>query len=98
MPSRRRTADTRDTMTLPAGAPPTVAEVVAMLARIEAATARVEGKLDTVLAELASLPRPGGNPVPRPPVARHALRDRLPCRGHRPRLHGRQHGHDRRGH
>jgi hypothetical protein len=64
---------------------PTVAEVVAMLASVVAATSRVEGKLDKVLAELASLPRPVGHPAPRRPAATHApLKDRTPCRAHRP--------------
>jgi hypothetical protein len=59
-----------------------------MLARIEAATARVEGKLDEVLTGIAALPRPVGHPLPGRPVAKHALRDRLSCRGHQPRLRG----------
>jgi hypothetical protein len=88
MAQRRRAAGTNHNEVPPGEAPPTVAEVVAMLASMVAATARVEGKLDKLLAELASLPRPGGRPAPRHPVARHPLTGRLPCRGHRPRLPG----------
>jgi hypothetical protein len=87
MAERRRAAGTNHNEVPPGQAPPTVAEVVAMLASLVAATARVEGKLDKLLAELASLPRPAGRPAPRRPVARHPLRDRLPCQGHRPRRH-----------
>ena len=64
MAQRRRAAGTNDNEAPPGQASPTVAEVVAMLASIVAATARVEGKLDKVLAELASLPRPAGRPHP----------------------------------
>jgi hypothetical protein len=55
-----------------------------MLANVVAATARVEGKLDRVLIELASLPGPVGHQALPEPVASHPLRDRLRCRGHRP--------------
>jgi hypothetical protein len=85
MAERRRAADTNGNQVPPGQAPPTVAEVVAMLASIVAATARVEGKLDKVLAEFASLPRPAGHQAPRRSAATHApLNDRTPCRGHRP--------------
>jgi hypothetical protein len=88
MAARRRAAGNQDSALPPGEAPPAVAEVVAMLASIMAATARLEGKLDQVLAELASLPGPAGDPAPRHPAARHALRDRLSCRGHQPRPRG----------
>jgi hypothetical protein len=86
MAKRRSPADPNANQVRPPGqAPPTAAEVVAMLASIVAATVRVEGKLDKVLAELAALPRPAGHPAPRRPTVTHApLKDRMTCRGHRP--------------
>jgi hypothetical protein len=76
-----------------------VAEVVAMLANVVAATVRVEEKLDRVLAELASLPHPAAHQALRGAVASHALRDRLQCRGHQPRpRRARQCAHYRRDH
>jgi hypothetical protein len=99
MAARRRAAGGKDNALPPGEASPTVAEVVAMLARIEAATARVEGKLDKVLTGIAALPRPAGHPQPGRPAARHAQRDRLRCRGHQPRLRGaRPCARDRRDH
>jgi hypothetical protein len=70
-----------------------------MLASVVAATVRVEGKLDKMLAELASLPRPAGHSAPRHPVALRPRTGRWPCRERQPRLRGvRQCAHDRRGH
>ena len=98
MAERRRAAGKNENQVPPGKAPPIVAEVVAMLASIDAATARVEEKLDKVLAELATVPRPAGQPA-RDPVALHAVRNRLPCRGHRPPLHrAQQCAHYRRDH
>jgi hypothetical protein len=99
MAARRRSTSTKDNALPPGEVPPAVVEVIAMLARIEAATARVEEQLGGVLAELASLPRPGRHPAPRPPVARRPRRGRRPCRDYRPRLRGaRQCANDRRDH
>jgi hypothetical protein len=86
-------------VTPPEQATPTAAEVIAMLTSIVEATTRLEGKLDRVLAELASLPRPARHQPPRGPAASHPLRNRLPCRGHQPRpRRARQCAHDRRDH
>jgi hypothetical protein len=99
MADRRRAAGKNENKVPPEETPPTVAEVLAMLASVVAATARVEGKLDRVLAEFASLPRTVGHEALRGPVASHPLRDRLPCRGHRPRPRkARQCAHYRRDH
>jgi hypothetical protein len=88
MADRRRAAGIKEAAASAGQLPSAVSEVAAMLATIEAATARVEQKLDQVLAELASRPRTAGHPAPRHPVARHAPRNRLPCRGHQPRPPG----------
>jgi hypothetical protein len=85
MAERRRAAGPNANQVPPGQAPPTAAEVIAMLASVVAATVRVEGKLDKVLAELASPPRPAGHQAPRRSAATHApLKDRTPCRAHRP--------------
>jgi hypothetical protein len=90
MAGRRRAADNKETAMPPGEIPPVVAEVIAKLARIEAATARIEEQLNEVLAELASLRRPAARPAPPHPMARHALSARRTCRGHQPRLRGAQ--------
>jgi hypothetical protein len=98
MAERRRAGGANDKVA-PPGQVPTAAEVIAMLASVVAATTRVEGKLDRVLAELASLPRPTGQRALRGSAATHPLRNRLSCRDHRPRpRRARQCAHDRRDH
>jgi hypothetical protein len=99
MAERRRAAGAKDKMAPPGQVTPTAAEVIAMLASVVDATTRLEGKLDRVLAELASLPRPARHHPPRGPAATHPLRNRLSCRDHRPRpRRARQCAHDRRDH
>ena len=71
-------------------APPAVAQVIALLARIDDALTRLDDNVSALRAEAAVLSLSATRrPAPRP-AARHAPAARLSCRGHQPRRTARQ--------
>jgi hypothetical protein len=80
-PARRRNAPARQqaAITRPAREQAAIGEVIAMLARIEAATIRLEEKFSEVLAQVTAQPRQRARHAPSHPVGH-----RLPCQDRQP--------------